>query len=544
MNINIRNIKYNHKYIYFSLFMAVLCTGCSDDFFDKQPLDAVSDATFWKTENDAMLALVGCYNIGAGWSSEDFWNARGVFYLDLMAGEGSEKELIPDRVTDGTLNSAYWVPGGYWSNTYRKIAKCNNFLDHIAAIPMDETAKAMITAEVRTIRAYSFFNLALYFGDVPMPTHQLTVEEANTITRTPKNEVWNFVETELQESSVNLPATRPSSESGRITAGASLALLGRVQMAELKWSAAAATYKIIIDSNAYIIDQNGYAQLFWQTGENSNEIILSTQYQEDLYGTVVTQYAYPEAYGGWHQFSPYNEVVQSFLCTDGNTVEESPLYDSNNPYENRDPRMDYTIMISDRTTFKGVTYVSRPDSDSPDRISRYNWSGYSINKFMDPTFSGNLMNYGGNFTLCRYAEVLLSYLESRLESGEGVDQALLDATINQVRGRATVNMPAVTTTDPVQLREIVRRERKVEFAFEGLHYYDILRWGIAAQELNRQFTGMKLTNFPETYTAYPVDEHGFLIYQRRNFVAGRNELWPIPQTEININHNLTQNPGY
>ncbi len=526
----------------FLLFFSI--SACKNDYFDKQPLDSISDGTFWKTEKDANLALVGCYNIGAGWSGEDFWNARAVLYLDLMAGLGSEKELIPDHVTDGTLNASYWVTSSIWSNTYSKIAKCNNFLDHIDAIPFDQTKKNILKSEVRTLRAYSLFNLALYFGDIPLPKHLLTVTEANSITRTSKAEVWTFVENELKESASMLPATRPSSEMGRITAGAALAILGRVQMAEKKWSDAAATYKKILDSGVYSIEQGGFKKLFIQTGESSNEIILASQYHEDTYSHVMLQYLYPESYGGWHQFSPYNELVQSYECIDGKTVEESPLYNPNSPYDNRDPRLDQTIMISDRTVFKGVKYVSRPESNSPDRMSRYNWSGYCINKYMDSTFAGNLMNYGGNFTLIRYAEVLLSYLESKLEAGEAINQTLLDATINKVRGRATVNMPPVTVTDANLLRTIIRRERKVELAFEGIHYYDILRWGTAATELNRQFTGMKLTNSPATYKDYPVDAQGFLLYQKRAFIAGKNELWPIPQSERDINKALTQNPGY
>lgn len=530
----------------FSVILLILLTGqgCKKEYFDKQPLDAISDATFWKTEKDATLALTGCYNIGAGWSGESFWMPRSVLYLDLMAGFGSEKELIPDHVTDGTLTPSYWVVGAYWANSYRKIATCNNFLDNVSTIGMDETKKAMMMAEVRTIRAYEFFNLALYFGDVPLPKHRLTIEEANTITRSPKAEVWSFAEAELNESYVSLPATRPAAEAGRMTAGAALAILGRVQMAEKKWSEAAASYKKIIDGGAYQVDQGGYRRLFMQAGESSSEIILAAQFQEDTYSHVMLQYLYPETWGGWHQFSPYNELVQAFECTDGKTISQSPLYNVNAPYENRDPRLDYTIMINNRTTFKGVLYVSTPGSSSPDRMNKYNWSGYCINKFMDSTFSGNLMNYGGNFSLIRYPEVLLSYLESKLEAGDAIDQSLLDATINRVRGRASVNMPPVTATDAASVRAVVRRERTAELAFEGVHYFDILRWGIAGTELNRQFTGMKLTNDPANYHDYPVDANGFFIYQKRNFVTARNELWPVPQSERDINPNLTQNTGY
>lgn len=526
--------------------LGALCIGCKKDYFNKQPLDAVSDATFWQTAGDAQLALVGCYNIGAGWSGEDFWMPRALLYLDLMAGDGSEKELIPDHVTDGTLNSSYWVPGAYWQHAYQKIATRNNFLDHIAAIKMDSSLKNIMIAEVRTLRAYEYFNLALYFGDVPLVQHVLTIPQANSVTRNPKADVWAFVESELKASYPILPITRPTSENGRITAGAALAILGRLQMAEKKWSEAATTYKTIIDNNAYIIDPK-FRELFWQTGELSKEIILSSQFLPDVYSHVLPQYLYPETYGGWHQFSPYNELIKAFECTDGKTIDVSPLYDKNNPYNNRDPRLDYTIMITDRSVFNGVTYISRPNSTSSnDRFGKYAaWSGYCIHKFMDESFSGNLMNYGGNWSIIRYAEVLLSYLESKLESGATIDQALLNQTINMVRGRATVNMPDVTTTDPTALRTIIRRERHVEFAFEGLRYYDILRWGIAATELNQTFTGMKLTNTPATYTDYPVDADGYYIMvNKRKFIAGTNELWPIPQTERDINKNLTQNPGY
>jgi starch-binding outer membrane protein, SusD/RagB family len=525
------------------LFLGFYNQGCNDDFFDKQPLDAVSDGLFWKTEDDAQLALVGVYNTGAGWSGEDFWTARSLLYLDLMAGNGSEKELIPDHVTDGTLTSSYWVTSNYWQNGYSKITTCNNFLDHVGQIVMNEEKKNIMIAEVKTIRAYQYFNMAMYFGDVPLVEHVLKTEEANDVTRTPRSDVWAFVEKELKESVPILPATRPSKENGRITSGAALAILGRLQMFQEKWSDAVETYKKIMDSGSYAIDPK-YRELFWEAGELSKEIILSSQYQPDVYGHVLTQYLYPETWGGWHQFSPYNELAKEFECTDGKTIDQSPLYNPNSPYDNRDPRLDYTLMISDRTQFKGQTFVSRPNTSSPDRFNRYNWSGYCISKFMDQGFSGNLMNYGGNWNIIRYSEVLLSYLEAKLESGSTVDQALLDATINQVRTRASVNMPPVTTTDPVELTKVIRRERRVEFAFEGLRYYDLLRWGVAAEELNKQFTGMKLTTDPANYKDYPVDNEGYLIYQKRSFKAGVNELWPIPQSERDLNKKLTQNPGY
>ena len=526
--------------------LLLIGTGCTEEFFDKQPLDQASDGTFWKTAGDAELALVGCYYTGAEWKGEDFWTPRSMLCLDLMAGLGSEKELIPDHVTDGTLTSSYWVTNNYWNHSYEKIATCNNFLDHIGDISMDETQKAEMTAEVRTLRAYEYFNLSLYFGDIPLVKNLQTIDEANSVSRTSKTEVWAFLEKELKESVLSLPPSRPDSESGRITSAAALGILGRLQMLEEKWSAAAESYKTIINYDYYQIDPN-YRELFLVENELSKEFILSSQYIEDTYGHVLLTYQLPETWGGWHQFSPFNELVKEYECIDGKTIYESPLYDPNNPYDNRDPRLDATVMINGRTVFRDKTFVSTPGSDSPDRKDKYPvWSGYCILKFLEDDPAHNQWSYGGNFSIIRYAEVLLGYLESKMESGAAIDQALLDETINKVRGREAVQMPPVTTTDANELRKIIRRERTVEFAFEGLHYYDILRWGIAADVLNHQFTGMKLTNDPANYTDYAVDDEGYFIMpqQNRKFKAGVNELWPIPQDERDINSNLTQNSGY
>ncbi len=541
-----KRIKIN-KILCLFLIVAGICgsfTSCSDSIFDKQPLDKVSDNTFWITESDYQMAWAGCYNHGSGWVSSTFWAPRTMLWLDLMAGFGSEKEGRPDGVTDGTLTSSFWVTNDYWSQTWKTIVACNNFLGHVGSSSLDDATKKRMIADVRTLRAYHYFYLATFWGDVPLVTSVLSLEDANKVSRTPVSQVWDFIESELQESAEDLPESLSDSELGKMSKGAAYAMLGRTLMSQKKWSAAAAVYKKIIDSNKYIVESN-FRELFWEKSENSKEIILASQYVEDNFSHVLPQYLYPETNGGWHQFSPYNELVKRFECTDGKTIDKSPLYDENNPYDNRDPRLLYTVMVNHKSSFKGREYISDPNSSSPDRYGKYSvWSGYCIAKFMDESFDGNLMNYGGNFILIRYPEVLLGYLESKLEAGDAITQSLLDETINKVRGRQSVNMPKVTETDASRLREIVRRERSVEFAFEGLHYYDILRWGIASEELNRQFTGMKLTTNPANYNDFKVDEKGYALVQKRNFKAGVNELWPIPLSEIQINSNLTQNPGY
>jgi hypothetical protein len=315
-------------------------------------------------------------------------------------------------------------------------------------------------------------------------------------------------------------------------------------MAEKKWKEAEATYQSIMDQGVYEIDPK-FDEMFTEQDESSKEIVMRSDFVQDTYYIKTFQTLYPEAWGGWHQYSPYNELVKDFECTDGKTIDESPLYNEDSPYENRDPRLLYTVMVNNISTFQGKTFVSTPGSTSPDRLGKYSsWTGYCVRKFMDESFKGNLKNYGADFPIVRYAEVLLSYIESKLEAGETITQADLDKSINLVRGRACVNMPKVTETNPDKLRKIVRRERHVELAFEGERYYDILRWGIAGDELNQQFTGMKLTTDPANYKDFAVDEKGYFKAQKRNFKKGVNELWPIPLSEIQINPNLEQNPGY
>ena len=158
---------------------------------------------------------------------------------------------------------------------------------------------------------------------------------------------------------------------------------------------------------------------------------------------------------------------------------------------------------------------------------------------MDPNFSASIVNYGGNWNIVRYAEVLLSYLESKLEAGAPIDQALLDETINKVRGRASVNMPPVTETDRTLLREILRKERRNETAFEGIRYWDLMRWRIADKVLKGDFYGAPFPNTikPIRKKGNIVDPHSRWFVTSKNFRVADYQ-WPIPQSETNINPNL------
>lgn len=541
--------------IYNAILIIVLSSLVScDSLLDKNPLDSLSTSTFWKNESDAMLGLTGVYeedgNTGTSTKQTySLWNQDTYMRLfEATTDNGYEKDGNVTDINNGDLSSSYTPVKELWSTSYKKIAKCNNFLENIDGVNMDVSKREMLKSEVRTIRAYNYFYMSFLWGDVPLVTKVLTVNEANSVTRDPKADVINFVIKELQESIPNLPVTRSDSEYGRITKGAALAILGRVLLAEQRWDEAKTIYKEIIDLGVYSIDPR-FSDLFIQAGENSKEFILVAKRMPDVYCNSILLSCEGFTWGGYHHYSPYNELVESFESKDGKPINESPLYDADNPYYNRDPRLLKTIMVNNISVFKGITYVASPDSSPtkyPDQVTRRPWSGYMLRKFCDESYSGNLRLYGCDFPMIRYAEVLLSYLEANIESGTVITQTLLDETINKVRGRAEIGMPKVTETNSDKLTTILRRERRVELAFEGLRFFDLIRWHTAHIILNGKFHGMKLCTAAQapSYTKLPVDENGYYYLEETHFRESVDYLWPIPQTERDINPNLTQNPGY
>lgn len=546
MKTNIFKIVYLRFSILFVIFSLCLFTGCDKDFLDKHPLDQLSVATFWQNENDAMTALTGIYFWEGG--RFDLWSFDN--YLRIFEGttdNGATRDYLL-VINSGNLSSTYAPIQNLWNSSYKKIAKCNNFLNNIDAVIMDSEKKAEMIGEVKTIRAYNYFYLSFLWGDVPLVTKLLSVDEANNVARDPKTEVISFVIEELQDAINVLPDTHPNDEDGRITKGAALAILGRVLLSEKRWEDAKNVYWQIIDSGIYSIDPR-YKELFTIAGENSQEHILKSKRMQDVYGHETQLFSLPFTWGGWYVYSPFNELVEEYECLDGKTIHESPLYDVDNPYENRDPRLKATFFIDKITTFKGELFISHADSSAteyPDQVTRRAWTGYGLKKFADENYTDNIRTYGCDFIMIRYAEVLLSYLEACIESETSITQQLLDETINEVRGRNEISMPPVSETDPIKLTEILRRERRIELAWEGLRLFDLFRWRIAHINMKHRFHGMKLCTIEEapTYTTLPVNDDGYFKVWEYNFREGVDYLWPIPQSERDVNPNLTQNPGY
>jgi len=528
--------------------------GSCQNQLDTNPLDRFSNEDFWKSENDALLALTGLYrgntqmNGAAEFSPTDWWSYHGLLYLEFATDNAYDRRgdnSAFNRLTNGTLTANLGILNNYWTASYKKIARTNFFLENVDRTPVDGGKLARFRAEARFIRACQYFYLSQYWGSVPLVTKTLTLQEANTVAKASRQDLVDFVQNELSEAAQALPghAELPANERGRATRQAALAFLGRLQLAEGLFAAAAQTYGTIIATGENAIAPS-YKSLFDGSNESSSEILFATQYLADLAGNGMLQHNFPAAAGGWHLHCPLGNLVEAYAFADGTAFSYSDArYDPQDLTKGRDPRLGYSV-LTNGDLFQGMPYISHPDvAASPDQLTtsrQATRTGFGLRKFNDEAFGGNLQNSGIDLPILRYAEVLLGYLEAKLENGDAIDQTLLDQTINAVRGRPSVNMPPVTETDPIVLRGILRNERRVELAFEGLRLWDLLRWDEAKDVLQGDFYGAPFPGATNLRAKgnNPRDGQGRWYVTTKNFRADQDRYWPIPQGETSINPNL------
>lgn len=540
-------MKYIHTlYTLAGLALTLTVGSCS---LDRSPLDKLSRDVVWSNPDNAEVVLTGIYRGNAVYSGpeyapSDWWSYGGLVFMEFASDNLYDRRNANSnfyKMSSGQLVSTNGFIGNYWRNSYSKIGRCNEFLSNATTLP-ESAAKTRLIAEARFLRATQYFYLSQYFHDVPLITSVLSREEANQAPLNSKKEVVDFVIKELRESAAALPRQSEISnaDKGHASKQAALAFLGRTLMAEERWAEAAEVYKQIIDLGDNDLAPS-YPDLFLAKGENSSEIIFAFQYLEGQAGNAIMQHSYPAKDGGWCIINVPASLFEAYQFTDGTDFSyDSPLYDPTDLGANRDPRLKYTILYNG-AQFKGSPYISHPDSNSRDKVmsGQTTQTGFLIRKYLDEEYSGPLSLYGGDIPVIRYAEVLLSYLESKMEADGSVSQKLLDETINKVRKRPGVDMPAITATSADELRPILRNERRVELACEGIRYWDILRWKIADQVLVGDIYGSPFPGATRThYKNNQPDPYGRWYVGTRNFRTPQDYKWPIPQSEQDINPNL------
>ncbi|HBL34994.1 MAG TPA: RagB/SusD family nutrient uptake outer membrane protein [Porphyromonadaceae bacterium] len=520
------------KIVYFLLLSFLILTSCELDF---QPKDSLVDTTYWTSEEDVKKAVNYAYR--------RLGNTDLQAFISCATDDSYSWSNWPSDIQYAGNGSATTSTGVFlntWDHYYKMIASCNDVLDNIDKVTLSEDMKNRYSAEMRVLRAYAYIQLTGFFGDVPLIKHIQTIEEFKA-PRTEKSEIIDFIISELDEVTKNnhLPAEYSDGEYGRVTHGAALGLLARAALYGEKWDTAIEASKKVISSEEYDIDAD-YLSLFNGTNKKSNEIMLAAQYIKGTYTNPMATWIGGPSLTGWGQVVPLKGLLDAYECTDGKTIEQSNLYDPQNPTANRDPRLALTIVLPG-SSVNGIT-IDITNPNSPDRLGASNasFSGYYYRKYIPTDIEGSWdSNSYNDIVLLRYAEVLLTYAEAVVESGGSIDNSVLEA-INKVRGRNGVGMPAVTTTDRAALREIIRRERHVEFPLEDNRIFDIRRWKIAEKVMNGTAYGI-LNNFDNSRADYGR----YVKVEDRSFNVSRDYLWPIPLNEIGLNENLLpNNPGW
>ncbi|AWW32747.1 RagB/SusD family nutrient uptake outer membrane protein [Echinicola strongylocentroti] len=554
-----------------SIGLFIGLSACND--LDLAPLSEGSTDNWYNNEVEINMSINNLYGAGFWGNDQVDWTDDWTYRENLTA------------ITSATVNGEWGTVEGLWANSYTAITRANTIIHNLenSDIGLSQEVLDQYKAEARFARAYQYAKLVSHYGDVVFYHDNIPLDEAYSLTRTDKDEVMKTVYEDFDYAIDHLPVSYSNNEIKRGTKGAALAFKARAALYNGDFQIAKEAAQHCMELEVYDLYPD-YGELFLPENRDASEIIFSIPRSTALNSDLSARGYLPRNSGGYATYDPSWDLLASYLCTDGLPVDQSPLFDPKEPFKNRDPRCNYTI-VPFQSEFLGVMYQPHPDSLS---VYNFNTGTYQINNDTKgnqfyASFNGLVWKKGIDQTwvddfsaensviVIRYADVLLMYAEAAIELNE-IDDTVIDV-MNQVRARAykvapsnVSAYPAIKTRSQDELRSILRMERRMEFAFEGLRYMDLIRWKIAEDALNNPDYGMldleqlreEIVNkdlwfFPEVPQ---IDQNGVpdfssmaqkgLIKQltNRQFDASRQYLWPIPTKEILINSNLSQNPGY
>lgn len=486
---------------YFSIaVLASLVFACSEDFLTKSPEDSINTSNFFQTETDAVTAINGAYQ-PLQWPK--LYNMR-MWTTDIMAGNSI---VGAGGGTDGieTQDEANFVTASdnqgvldLWRGPWPGILRCNIILQKVPGMTISETVKNRVLGEAYFLRAHYYFILVRFFGDVPLTLKPVEPGDDLRPFRTPKADVYNQIISDLNQAISLLPPKEQytGNDVGRASKGSAAGMLAKVHLTLGDWQ------KVVdlcdqVKSLGYALNAN-YGDNFSSSTENSNESLFEIQYVSDAgmgfwdnenQASWLSTFTGPRGSdlvaGGWG----WNQPTQEFI----------------NAYEPGDLRKDVTAF-----------YDGCPKFDGKDYKKSWSMTGFNLRKFLVPLSAiPSYDNSPLNFPVLRYADVLLMKAEALNELGRTTEAA---APLNEVRTRA--GLENVTGLSKDAFREKVLHERRMELAFEGQRWFDLIRVN------NGQ---------------YGID---FLKSIGKSNMSSKFLLFPVPQKERDANPNLTQNTGY
>lgn len=504
-------MKNNNTNIILALFAVVFFSACTADWLELTPKGQQLEVNFYSNEDEILEGLVAAYDVLSWGGTADSWSMKlGLLNAasdDTYAG-GSDASDQPNWVAwdEFNLDPFLGPQAGLWNKGYSGIYRSSLIMDKVAELE-DTTPefRARVTAEAKFLRAFFYFDLVRFFGNVPKIDKVLTADEYNSVVQAPASEIYAFIEQDLRDakSTFELPITVSAEEFGRVTQGAVAALLGKVilyQNDESRMGEAADLFEEVINSGVYDLEAD-FGTIF----DNSNEYGIESVFEISHSGA---------ARAGWDRFvngSEGNYNVQFFGMRDYVGPDYAagwsfcPVTEKLVAKMENDPRFEHTIINGANLKLLGASYTEG-----------YQNTDYFIKKYAglaDEVASDGepALNWSKNVREIRLADVYLMAAEARARNNQPSEAR---AHLNKVRLR--VSLQPVQGASGESLLNFIYNERQLELATEGHRFFDLVRTGRAELELGDQ-----------------------------GFVSGIHEVLPIPQSEIDITvGRFNQNNGY
>lgn len=580
------------------LFSIITCFGllmssCINDFLDRKPLDVISEDDVWGNANAIQAYMARMY--------DDVF----VEYHDWRLNSGFFSHYTDEAMRSYSWGAPYSPTFGdsyigQWE--YTKIRKVNEFIESIPNATIEESLKNQYLAEAYYLRAFNYFVMAKRYGGVPLIKESQQYDGNNIedlrVPRNTEDETWAFIAEDLDRAISVLPESHDASNQFRATKYAAYALKSRAMLyagsisrygsvqlnglvgipsdkATSYFNLSLAASEAIIQSGKFALYEkeadkvDNFQQLFLDKSMHEEAIYVKAFSVPDKAHSFDYYNAAPSFKIDWGtNTSPTLELVEAFEYTDGRKGTLQVKDDSGNPiiydeaddiFEGKDPRFFATILYpnspwqgnvlevrrgiidSKGTKVEASAFADKFPEDESYTVSGKDGlvlqgdcsrTGFYVKKYMDPVNRLEGSRSGQNFLVFRYAETLLNYAEAAMELGRTADAL---PKLNEVRRRAGI----VDKTSIIM--EDIRQERRVEFAFENLRYWDIVRWRIATQVMNNtQFSA--LIPWLDFKTKKYIFEKGPNTLNLSKTFLEKNYYQPIP--DVNQNEQLIQNPGF